>query len=76
VCDEGGDQRARVVQMSISGYHVKEASDQLQKKLQEAMGDDADKLADGMAGMDVKDPVKDDLCFVAAVGGDDGCCVS
>jgi hypothetical protein len=26
------------------------------KKLQEAMGDDADKLAAGMAGMDVKDP--------------------
>ncbi len=34
----------------------KEASDQLQKKLQEeAMADDADKLAAGMAGMDVKE---------------------
>jgi hypothetical protein len=44
------------VQMSFGGHHAKKASDQLQKKLQEAMGDDADKLAAGMAGMDVKDP--------------------
>jgi hypothetical protein len=59
VCDEGGDQRASVVQMSFGGHHAKEASDQLQKKLQEAMADVADKLAAGMAGMDVKDPVQD-----------------
>jgi hypothetical protein len=43
--------------MSFCGHHAKEASDQLQKKLQEAMGDDADRLAAGMAGMDVSDPV-------------------
>ena len=44
--------------MSFGGHHAKLASDQVQKKLQEkAMGDDADKLAAGMAGMDVTDPV-------------------
>jgi hypothetical protein len=42
--------------MSFGGHLHKEASDQLQKKLQEAMGDDADRLAAGMAGMDVRDP--------------------
>ena len=42
--------------MSFGGHHAKEGSEQLQKKLQEAMGDDADRLAAGMAGMDVKDP--------------------
>jgi hypothetical protein len=42
--------------MSFGGHHAKLASDQVQKKLQEkAMGDDADKLAAGMAGMDMKD---------------------
>jgi hypothetical protein len=47
------------VQMSFDGHVHKEASDQLQKKLQEeAMADDADKLAAGMAGMDVKDDDK------------------
>ncbi len=40
---------------SFGGHLHKSASDQLQKKLQEAMGDDSDKLAAGMAGMDVKD---------------------
>jgi hypothetical protein len=45
--------------MSFGGHHTKKASDQLQKKLQEeAMSDDADKLAAGMAGMDVKDDDK------------------
>jgi hypothetical protein len=43
------------VQMSFGGHHAKKASDQLQKKLQEAMGDGADNLADNLAGMDVKD---------------------
>jgi hypothetical protein len=44
---------------SFGGHHAKQASDQLQKKLQEeAMADDADKLAAGMAGMDVKDDDK------------------
>jgi hypothetical protein len=43
--------------MSSGGHLYKAASDQLQKKLQEeAMAYDADKLAAGMAGMDVKDP--------------------
>ncbi len=58
MCDEGGDQRAWVAQMSSFGGHVhKQASDQLQKKLQEeAMAEDADRLAAGMAGMDMKDP--------------------
>jgi hypothetical protein len=42
--------------MSFGGHHAKLASDQVQKKLQEeAMADDADKLAAGMAGMDMKD---------------------
>jgi hypothetical protein len=45
--------------MSFGGHHAKLASDQVQKKLQEkAMGDDADKLAASMAGMDVKDDDK------------------
>ena len=47
------------VQMVFGGHHAKAASDQLQKKLQEDMGD-ADDLAAGMAGMDVKDPKGDD----------------
>ena len=55
----GSDQRGWVAQMTFGGHHAKEASDQLQKKLQEeAMGDDADKLAAGMAGMNVKDDDK------------------
>jgi hypothetical protein len=42
--------------MSFGGHHAKLASDHLQKKLQEeAMGDDADNLAAGMAGMDVRE---------------------
>ena len=42
--------------MSFGGHVHKAASDQLQKKLQEeAMADDADKLADNLAGMDMKD---------------------
>ncbi len=42
--------------MSFGGHVHKAASDQLQKKLQEeAMTDDADKLADNLAGMDMKD---------------------
>ena len=47
------------VQMSFGGHHAKKASDQLQKKQQEAMAD-GDALAAGMAGMDVKDPKGDD----------------
>jgi hypothetical protein len=39
---------------SFGGHHAKLASDQLQKKQQEAMAD-ADELAAGMAGMDMKD---------------------
>jgi hypothetical protein len=57
------------VQMSFGGHHAKKASDQLQKKLQEAMGDDADKLAAGMAGMDVKDPTpvqNDDMSIASS----------
>lgn len=46
--------------MAFGGHHAKAASDQLQKKLQEDMGD-ADKLAARMAGMDVKDPKGDDI---------------
>ncbi len=46
------------VQMSFGGHHAKLASDQVQKKLQEkAMGDDADRLAAAMAGMDVRETV-------------------
>jgi hypothetical protein len=41
---------------SFGGHLHKQASDKLQQKLQEAMGDDADRLAAGMAGMDVRDP--------------------
>jgi hypothetical protein len=42
--------------MSFGGHHAKLASDQVQKKLQEeAMGDDADRLAAAMAGMDVRE---------------------
>ena len=47
------------MQMAFGGHHARVASDQLQKKLQEDMGD-ADHLAAGMAGMDVKDPKGDD----------------
>ena len=56
------------VQMSsFGGHHAKLASDQLQKKLQEeAMADDTDKLAAGMAGMDVKDPKGDDHSMASA----------
>ena len=43
------------MQMAFGGHHARAASDQLQQKLQEDMGD-ADDLASGMAGMDVKDP--------------------
>ena len=45
--------------MAFGGHHARAASDQLQKNLQEDMGD-ADNLAAGMAGMDVKDPKGDD----------------
>jgi hypothetical protein len=57
-----GTERVSVggVQMSFGGHVHKAASDQLQKKLQEAMGDGADNLADNLAGMDVKDPKGDD----------------
>jgi hypothetical protein len=42
--------------MSFGGHHAKLASDQVQKKLQEkAMGDDADRLAAAMAGLDVRE---------------------
>jgi hypothetical protein len=52
--------------MSFGGHHAKLASDQVQKKLQEkAMGDDADKLAASMAGMDVKDDDKMSLASSA-----------
>ena len=58
------------VQMSFGGHHAKEASDQLQKKLQEeAMADDADKLAAGLAGMDMKDDMSiasDDAAKIVA----------
>ena len=62
----GGDQCAWVAQMSFGGHHAKEASDKLQKKLQEeAMADkneksideevneDEEKLEDGLAGMNI-----------------------
>ncbi len=50
---------AGVQMSSFGGHHAKQASDQLQKKLQEeAMADAADNLAAGMAGMDVKDDDK------------------
>ena len=56
--------------MSFGGHHAKEASDQLQKKLQEeAMADDADKLAAGLAGMDMKDDMSiasDDAAKIVA----------
>jgi hypothetical protein len=57
-----GTERVSVggVQMSFGGHVHKAASDQLQKKLQEAMGDGADNLADNLAGMDVNDPKGDD----------------
>ena len=54
----GSDQRGWVAQMTFGGHHAKEASDQLQKKLQEAMADD-EQLNDAMAGMDMRDTVKD-----------------
>ena len=53
------------VQMSFGGHHAKEASDQLQKKQQEAMAD-GDALAASMAGMDVKDPKGDDHSMASA----------
>ena len=53
------------VQMSFGGHHAKLASDQLQKKQQEAMAD-GDELAAGMAGMDVKDPKGDDHSMASA----------
>jgi hypothetical protein len=52
----GGDLRGCVVQMSFGGHYALNASDQVQKKLQETMGDDTNRLAAGMAGMDVRDP--------------------
>jgi hypothetical protein len=51
--------------MSFGGHHAKLASDQLQKKQQEAMAD-GDELAAGMAGMDVKDPKGDDHSMASA----------
>ena len=58
----------RVVQMAFGGHHAKAASNEVQKKLQEeaAMADDADKLAAGMAGMDVKDDDKMSIASSAA----------
>jgi hypothetical protein len=53
------------VQMSFGGHVHKAASDQLQKKLQEAMAD-GDALAAGMAGMDVRDPKGDDHSMSSA----------
>jgi hypothetical protein len=44
---------------SFGGHHAKLASDQLQKKQQEAMAE-GDELAAGMAGMDMNDPKGDD----------------
>ena len=62
----GSDQRGWVAQMTFGGHHAKEASDKLQKKLQEeAMADkneksideevneDEEKLEDGLAGMNI-----------------------
>ena len=51
--------------MSFGGHHAKEASNQLQKKLQEAMAE-GDALAAGMAGMDVNDPRGDDHSMASA----------
>jgi hypothetical protein len=51
--------------MSFGGHHAKLASDQLQKKQQEAMAD-GDALAASMAGMDVKDPKGDDHSMASA----------
>ena len=51
--------------MSFGGHHAKKASDQLQKKQQEAMAD-GDALAASMAGMDVKDPKGDDHSMASA----------
>ena len=51
--------------MSFGGHHAKEASDQLQKKQQEAMAD-GDALAAGMAGMNVRDPNGDDHSMASA----------
>ena len=53
------------VQMSFGGHHAKEASDQLQKKQQEAMAD-GDALAAGLAGMNVRDPKGDDQSMASA----------
>jgi hypothetical protein len=44
--------------MSFSGHHALNASDQVQKKLQETMADE-EQLNDAMAGMDMRDTVKD-----------------
>ena len=55
--------------MVFGGHHAKAASDQLQKKLQEDMGD-ADDLASGMAGMDVKDDDKMSIASSAAAAAE------
>jgi len=60
----GGDQRGCVAQMStFGGHHAKEASDQLQKKLQEeaAMADEIEKsLVKAAAGMNIRDEEEED----------------
>ena len=58
--------------MAFGGHHAKAASNEVQKKLQEeaAMADDADKLAAGMAGMDVKDDDKMSIASSAAAAAE------
>jgi len=51
----GGDQRGCVVQMSFGGNHAKEASDQVQKKLQEEAMADEKGLEKALAGMSLRD---------------------
>jgi hypothetical protein len=50
----GGDLRGWVVQMSFGGHHALNASDQVQKKLQETMATDQE-LQDGLAGINITD---------------------
>jgi hypothetical protein len=49
----GGDQRSCVVQMSFGGHHALNASDHMQKKLQEAMA--TEELQDALAGINIDD---------------------
>lgn len=73
----GGDYGC-VAQMSFGGHHALNASDQVQKKLQEAMATDQE-LQDGLAGIDIRDDedmdidqqklakkMQDDLCSIAS----------